>query len=181
MDDNIGRASLAENIDGLRSAEARAQNHNALPPPILSILRNYFIYQQLMPIGTNVRAGTFDAFLFRRVQSPRFEGRPMPVGPLSQVLIAYARGHKLTPEVGRCRAPPRHAYSRYACERPTAAHLLRIDTVHEIGIASSILECVQAEAERHPGCRVVTVGVNGQRWTEIRLVDAEPIPRPGGD
>ena len=31
--------------------------------------------------------------------------------------------------------------------------------MHEVGIASSILECVQAEAQRRPGSRVLTVGV----------------------
>jgi len=31
--------------------------------------------------------------------------------------------------------------------------------VHEVGIASSILECVAAEAQRHPGSRVLGVGV----------------------
>ena len=31
--------------------------------------------------------------------------------------------------------------------------------MHEIGIASSILDCVQAEAQRHPGQRVLAVGV----------------------
>ncbi len=30
------------------------------------------------------------------VKSPRFEGRPMQAGPLAQVLIGYAQGHKLT-------------------------------------------------------------------------------------
>ena len=30
------------------------------------------------------------------VKSPRFEGHPMQVGPLAQVLIGYAQGHKLT-------------------------------------------------------------------------------------
>ena len=31
--------------------------------------------------------------------------------------------------------------------------------MHEVGIASSILECVQSEAQRRPGSRVVTVGI----------------------
>jgi hydrogenase large subunit len=30
------------------------------------------------------------------VKSPRFEGKPMQVGPLSQVLVGFAQGHKLT-------------------------------------------------------------------------------------
>jgi hydrogenase large subunit len=30
------------------------------------------------------------------VKSPRFQGKPMQVGPLSQVLIGYAQGHELT-------------------------------------------------------------------------------------
>jgi hydrogenase nickel incorporation protein HypA/HybF len=40
-----------------------------------------------------------------------------------------------------------------------AASLLRIFAMHEIGIASTILECVEAEARRHPGERVMAVGV----------------------
>ena len=40
-----------------------------------------------------------------------------------------------------------------------AANLLRIFAVHEIGIASTILECVEAEAQRHPGERILAVGV----------------------
>jgi hydrogenase nickel incorporation protein HypA/HybF len=31
--------------------------------------------------------------------------------------------------------------------------------VHEVGIASSILECVAGEMQRHPGSRVLSVGV----------------------
>lgn len=31
--------------------------------------------------------------------------------------------------------------------------------MHEIGIASSILDCVAAEARRHPGARVLGIGV----------------------
>ena len=31
--------------------------------------------------------------------------------------------------------------------------------MHEVGIASSILECVEAEAQRHPGARVLGVGL----------------------
>ncbi len=30
------------------------------------------------------------------VKSPRFQGKPMQVGPLSQILVAYASGHELT-------------------------------------------------------------------------------------
>jgi hydrogenase large subunit len=30
------------------------------------------------------------------VKAPRFEGKPMQVGPLSQVLVGYAQGHELT-------------------------------------------------------------------------------------
>ena len=30
------------------------------------------------------------------VKSPRFQGKPMQVGPLSQILVAYATGHELT-------------------------------------------------------------------------------------
>ena len=31
--------------------------------------------------------------------------------------------------------------------------------MHEIGIASSILDCVQSAAQRHPGSRVAAVGI----------------------
>lgn len=40
--------------------------------------------------------------------------------------------------------------------------------MHELGIASSILESVQAEAERHPGTRITKVGV---RVGELSAVD----------
>jgi Zn finger protein HypA/HybF involved in hydrogenase expression len=41
-------------------------------------------------------------------------------------------------------------------------------TMHELGIASSILDSVQAVAERHPGTRITKVGV---RVGEISAVD----------
>ena len=72
-------------------------------------------------------------------------------------MIAYARGHKLTQKWAGAAL---HRVTRIVDIRATNCRaLLRIDTVHEIAIASSILECVQAEVERHPDCRVVTVGV----------------------
>ena len=30
------------------------------------------------------------------MKAPRFQGHPMQVGPLSQVLVGYAQGHPLT-------------------------------------------------------------------------------------
>jgi hydrogenase nickel incorporation protein HypA/HybF len=44
--------------------------------------------------------------------------------------------------------------------------------VHEIGIASSILECVEAESRRHPGSQVVAVGV---RIGELSNVDKDAL------
>ncbi|HXY01657.1 MAG TPA: hydrogenase maturation nickel metallochaperone HypA [Candidatus Limnocylindrales bacterium] len=44
--------------------------------------------------------------------------------------------------------------------------------MHEIGIASSILECVEAEARRHPGTQVLAVGV---RIGELSNVDKDAL------
>ncbi|HKN26143.1 MAG TPA: hydrogenase maturation nickel metallochaperone HypA [Candidatus Acidoferrum sp.] len=44
--------------------------------------------------------------------------------------------------------------------------------MHEIGIASSILECVAAEAQRHPGTQVLAVGV---RIGELSSVDKDAL------
>jgi hydrogenase nickel incorporation protein HypA/HybF len=44
--------------------------------------------------------------------------------------------------------------------------------MHEIGIASSILECVAAEAHRHPGAQVLAVGV---RIGELAAVDKDAL------
>jgi hydrogenase nickel incorporation protein HypA/HybF len=44
--------------------------------------------------------------------------------------------------------------------------------VHEIGIASSILECVAAEAQRRPEVRVLAVGV---RIGELSNVDKDAL------
>ena len=44
--------------------------------------------------------------------------------------------------------------------------------MHEIGIASSILECVQKEAERRPGVQVLAVGV---RIGELSNVDIDAL------
>ncbi len=44
--------------------------------------------------------------------------------------------------------------------------------MHEIGIASSILECVAAEAQRHPGSQVIAVGV---RIGELSAVDKDAL------
>jgi hydrogenase nickel incorporation protein HypA/HybF len=44
--------------------------------------------------------------------------------------------------------------------------------MHEIGIASSILECVAAEAQRRPGAQVVAVGV---RIGELSAVDKDAL------
>ena len=44
--------------------------------------------------------------------------------------------------------------------------------MHELGIASSILECVQREAERRPGSRITAVGV---KIGELAAVDAEAL------
>ena len=37
------------------------------------------------------------------VKAPRYDGQPMQVGPLSNVLVGYASGHPLTRKVDRCR------------------------------------------------------------------------------
>jgi hydrogenase nickel incorporation protein HypA/HybF len=44
--------------------------------------------------------------------------------------------------------------------------------VHEIGIASSILECVEAEARKHPGSQVIAVGV---RIGELSNIDKDAL------
>lgn len=44
--------------------------------------------------------------------------------------------------------------------------------MHEIGIASSIVECVAAEAQRHPGTPVIAVGV---RIGELAAVDKDAL------
>jgi len=44
--------------------------------------------------------------------------------------------------------------------------------LHEIGIASSILECVEAEARRHPGAQITAVGV---RIGELSNVDKDAL------
>jgi hydrogenase nickel incorporation protein HypA/HybF len=44
--------------------------------------------------------------------------------------------------------------------------------MHEIGIATSILECVAAEAKHHPGEQVVAVGV---RIGELAAVDKDAL------
>jgi hydrogenase nickel incorporation protein HypA/HybF len=47
-----------------------------------------------------------------------------------------------------------------------------IDFMHELGIASSILDCVQAEARRHPGVRISKVGV---KIGELAGVDVDSL------
>ena len=44
--------------------------------------------------------------------------------------------------------------------------------MHELGIASSILDCVQAEARRHPGVRITKVGV---KIGELAGVDVDSL------
>lgn len=44
--------------------------------------------------------------------------------------------------------------------------------MHELGIASSILDCVQAEAKRHPGVRITKVGV---KVGELAGVDVDAL------
>ena len=44
--------------------------------------------------------------------------------------------------------------------------------MHELGIAASILECVQKEAERHPGARISKVGV---KVGELAGVDVDAL------
>lgn len=44
--------------------------------------------------------------------------------------------------------------------------------MHEIGIASSILECVVAEAQKHPGAQVLAVGV---RIGELSSIDKDAL------
>ena len=44
--------------------------------------------------------------------------------------------------------------------------------MHELGIASSILDCVQAEARRHPGVRISKVGV---KIGELAGVDVDSL------
>ena len=44
--------------------------------------------------------------------------------------------------------------------------------MHEVGIASSILECVAAEARKHPGAQILSVGV---RIGELSNVDKDAL------
>lgn len=44
--------------------------------------------------------------------------------------------------------------------------------MHEIGIASSVLDCVEAEALRHPGSRVLGVGI---RIGALSAVDKDAL------
>jgi len=44
--------------------------------------------------------------------------------------------------------------------------------MHEVGIASSILECVAAEAEKHPGAQLISVCV---RIGELSNVDKDAL------
>jgi hydrogenase nickel incorporation protein HypA/HybF len=44
--------------------------------------------------------------------------------------------------------------------------------MHEVGMASSILECVAAEAAKHPGAQVIAVGV---RIGELAAVDKNAL------
>lgn len=44
--------------------------------------------------------------------------------------------------------------------------------MHELGIASSILECVQAEAQKRPASRITKVGV---RIGELSAVDVDAL------
>ena len=53
------------------------------------------------------------------VKAPRFNGEPMQVGPLAQVLVGYAQGHPLT---------QKHRNSRSARCRPSAGSL--VDSRH---------------------------------------------------
>jgi len=46
------------------------------------------------------------------------------------------------------------------------------EDMHELGIATSILECVQAEAQRHPDSRITKVGV---RIGELSGVDRDAL------
>ena len=47
-----------------------------------------------------------------------------------------------------------------------------IDFMHELGIASSILDCVEAEAGRHPGAHITKVGV---KIGELAAVDVDAL------
>ena len=47
-----------------------------------------------------------------------------------------------------------------------------IHFMHELGIATSILDCVQAEARRHPGARITKVGV---KIGELAGVDVDSL------
>jgi len=44
--------------------------------------------------------------------------------------------------------------------------------MHELGIAASILECVRAEADRHPGFHISKVGI---RMGELSGVDSDAL------
>jgi hydrogenase nickel incorporation protein HypA/HybF len=44
--------------------------------------------------------------------------------------------------------------------------------MHELGIAASILDCVQVEAKRHPGSHISKVGI---RLGELSGVDADAL------
>ncbi len=50
--------------------------------------------------------------------------------------------------------------------------MLLNDHMHELGIASSILECVQKEAQRHPGVHISKVGV---KLGELSGVDGDAL------
>jgi hydrogenase nickel incorporation protein HypA/HybF len=49
---------------------------------------------------------------------------------------------------------------------------LALGFMHELGIATSILECVQAEANRRPGARITKVGV---KIGELAGVDVDSL------
>jgi hydrogenase nickel incorporation protein HypA/HybF len=59
-----------------------------------------------------------------------------------------------------------------AGEREADGHTRYALYMHELGIAASILDCVQAEAERHPGQHISKVGV---KVGELAAVDADAL------
>jgi hydrogenase nickel incorporation protein HypA/HybF len=67
---------------------------------------------------------------------------------------------------------PTNVRHRDTCNATMASWTEVIDFMHELGIASSILDCVQAEARRHPGARITKVGV---KIGELAGVDVDSL------
>ena len=81
-----------------------------------------------------------------------------------------------------------HAHRRHAGRRSASAHLLGA-TMHEMSIATSLLDAIGREAQRHPGSRVLKVCVRIGEWSGVDpqslqfcfdalVAGAEPPPPP---